>query len=206
MIYNEKFIWLHFPKCAGTKVEYLFEKYFSDVSNIIQDPVGPDKDPTIAWHDSCAERKSRNPDFDIGSKIIICPFRKLPQWLESRYLYEVQRNPHLPHNAELLLEGKFYESSGYLNHADFYAKKYLPKSLLKRGNIKFLRTEYFEMDFKSIFSAFIDLSKIPDYEFAEKVNSSEGQLPEPIKNSLNNSTEKIYRNCPYWCNIEKMAY
>lgn len=30
MIIGKEFVWLHFPKCAGTKIEKIFETYFSD--------------------------------------------------------------------------------------------------------------------------------------------------------------------------------
>jgi hypothetical protein len=68
---------------------------------------------------------------------------------------------------------KIYENSGYLNHADYYIKKYLPENILKSENVKFLRMESFETDFKSIFGEFIDLSAIPESEFRKRKKESE---------------------------------
>ena len=53
MIYNKEFIWLHFPKAAGTKVEQIFERYYSSDSSIHQDDIKQLRpDGTAPWHDS----------------------------------------------------------------------------------------------------------------------------------------------------------
>src|SRR5215211_1142207 len=116
MIYADDFVWLHFPKCAGTKIERLFKTYYSSDKRIFQDTVDPKIDPQATWHDSVSDREKRNPHFTLGKRIIICSFRRLPSWLESRYSFEVQRSPELNHRPELLLEGKFLEHGGYQNH------------------------------------------------------------------------------------------
>jgi len=30
MIISDKFIWLYFPKCSGTRIEFIFKKYYSE--------------------------------------------------------------------------------------------------------------------------------------------------------------------------------
>lgn len=206
MIYSDDFIWLHFPKCAGTKIENLFKSYYSLDKRIFQDTVDSRIDPLAIWHDSISDREKRNPDFILGNRTIICSFRRLPTWLESRYSFEVQRNPQLNHRPELLLEGRFLEQGGRLNHADFYPKKYIPETVLESGNVKFIRTEYFESDFVGIFGEFLDVTIIPDWEFSKKVNVSKSVVPEKIRQKLFQHSQEIYEKCPYWKAVENIAY
>lgn len=205
MIYTDEFVWLHFPKCAGTKIEQLFKDYFSDHPGLTQDPVGVRLDPTIAWHDSVAEREARNPAFELGGRVVVCSIRRLPSWLVSRYSFEVKRNPDLPHSPERLLEGHFLEANGFENHADYYITKYLPDPLLDSGRVRFLRTENFEEDFKAIFGDYLDLSRIPDSEYAKSVNQSKKALPDEIRQRLLDG-HSIYDHCPRWKRVEEMAY
>jgi hypothetical protein len=206
MIYNDEFVWLHFPKCAGTKIERLFLKYFSGHRGLHQDPFTPDKDPSVSWHDSIADRESRDSSFQLGERIIVCSFRRLSSWLESRYSFEYQRSPHLPHMPERLLEGRFLEADGTLSHAEYYVHKYLPDDILALNPVRFLRMEYFETDFKTIFGEFLDISHIPDSKFSRKVNVSKKYLPRSIKKKLYESPEQIYSHCPSWQKIEALAY
>ncbi len=206
MIYNQDFIWLHFPKCAGTKVADIFRKYFSKTEGLIQDPVGAKADPTIAWHDAVSDRRARDPGFDPGEKTIVISFRRLLPWLISRYSFEVQRSPYLDHNPELLLEGKFFEANGRQSHADHYIRKYLPEPVLKSGRVQFIRTEYFESDFKNVFGAYLDISKIPDKQYTIKVNTSKNYLPPDSMFFLQRQKHTIYDNCPLWRAVEEMAY
>jgi hypothetical protein len=205
MIYSKDFVWLHFPKCAGTKIEKIFEKYFSKNTLIHQDPVGIQKDPSIAWHDSISQREKRDPNFSLGRRDIICSFRKLPAWLESRYNFEYQRSPNLSHCPEKILKGYFLEANGRETHADKYARLYLPDSILKIKNVRFIRTEFFESDFKLVFGDYLDISIIPDDEYATKENTSKAVLSENIKMKLY-SEKNVYDNCPYWSYIENIAY
>jgi len=211
MIYSDEFVWLHFPKCAGTKVENLFKTYYSFDQRIFQDPVDPILDPQATWHDSILDREKRDPGFSLGNRIVICSFRRLTTWLESRYSFELQRSPQLVHRPELLLEGRFLEPTGQQNHADAYAEKYLPGSLLRSGKIRFLRTEFFEYDFKHVFGEFLDLTIIPAWEFSKKDNASSSAVPEEIRKklfrkALFQNTENIYKKCPYWKKVERVAY
>ena len=205
MIYSDRFVWLHFPKCAGVKIEYLFDKYLSGVRGLHLDAVGIDKDPTIAWHDGIKQREKRDPNFKLGTRTVICSFRRLPSWLESRYNFEFQRSPDLPHQPELLLDGVFLEYKGHKNNAENYVNRFMPEELLASAKVMFLRTEFFAHDFKKIFGEYMDISSIPDWEFEKKVNTSECYLPAEIKEKLYHSHE-IYDKCPRWKKIEKLAY
>jgi len=205
MIYSDDFVWLHFPKCAGVKIENLFKTYYSAEKSISQDLVDPVKDPRATWHDSVSDRENRDPNFKLENRVIICSFRKLPGWLESRYSFEVQRSPQLSHNPELLLEGKFLEQGGIRNHADYYIKKYLPESILRTGRVRFIRTEHFESDFKNVFGEFVNVTIIPNAEFSKKLNVSKSAVPDDIRDRLLHSRE-VYEQCPDWKAVENIAY
>ena len=205
MIYNDEFVWLHFPKCAGSKIESLFREYFFEDKGIVQDIIDI-TDTSFVWHDSISQREKRDPKFSLDERTVICSIRNLPSWLESRYSFEFKRNPDLPHNPEMLLEGTFLEATGSKSHADLYAKKYIPEKLLNTGKIRFLRNEYFESDFKSIFGDYLDISIIPDGEYQEKVNASKRVIPEDIREKLYDNNRSVYDKCPYWQSVEKVAY
>ncbi len=206
MIYSEDFVWLHFPKCAGTKIEHLFKTYYSNNKRITQDTVDPQANPQITWHDSIADREKRDRNFLLGNRVVVCSFRKLPTWLESRYSFEVHRNPEFNHQPALLLEGKFLEQNGRENHADFYAKKYVPDHLLTSSRLRFVRTEHFESDFKRIFGEFLDVNIIPNWEFNRRINTSQSAVPDTIRNQLLNQQQEVYEKCPYWKKVEDVAY
>jgi hypothetical protein len=206
MIYNDKFVWLHFPKCAGTKIERLFLRYFSDQNGLHQDHFTPDKDPSVSWHDSIAEREARDPSFVLGDRVIVCSFRRLPGWLESRYNFEYNRSPDLSHEPEKLLEGRFLEADGNLSHADYYVHRYLPDEILASNRLRFLRMEFFETDFKAVFGKFLNVSLIPASTFYRKTNVSRKCLPRAVEKLLYLNPERIYSHCPYWQKVESLAY
>lgn len=206
MIWNEHFVWLHFPKCAGTKTEEIFRNYYSDRSDIHQDVVDPVLDPSISWHDSLSQRIRTSADFRFDNQVVICNFRQLVPWLISRYNYEVTRSPHLPHDPEALLEGKFLENSGVPSSADDVALLYLPEEIVFSPAIRIVRNEYFKQDFISAFSPFIDTDIIPDVVFAEKSNASENHLPANIIDKLYWQYDQVLESCPHWRRIEKLFY
>ncbi len=206
MIYTDKFVWIHLPKCAGSKTEQLFRTYFTEEDGVFQDIVNPNVDPSISWHDTIAEREARDTEFKLGGRTVICQFRRLPAWLESKFNFEVARNPKIAPSPELLLEGKFPESSGHMNHVDVYVNKWLPPSILNSQNLRFIRTEHFKSDFKSAFGDFIDISRIPELEYDQRVNTSTSALPSEIKHKLVSNKRELYKSCPRWSLVEEMAY
>ena len=195
MIYNKEFIWLHFPKAAGTKVEQIFERYYSSDSSIHQDDIKQLRpDGTAPWHDSIKERESYDPSFKSENKTIIICIRKLKGWLKSRYNFEYKRSSYLEHNPENLLRGKFYEATGYLNEADQYIRNFMPAELFQSNNVVFIRMENFEEDFRKIFGNFIDVSKVPSSEFKKKSNSSVNYLSNDLLSNLTNKLKPHYKS------------
>jgi hypothetical protein len=205
MIYNDEFVWLHFPKCAGSTIESLFRKYLSGVPGLFQDVVDPHGDAAAVWHDAVADREARDPAFVLGGRTVICSIRRLPAWLVSRYNFECERSPQLTHGPELLLEGCFLERRGKRNHADNLIHKFLPPQLLDTGRVKFLRVEFFEHDFRRLFGTYLDLSVIPGEEYASRTNASPNHLPAEMVRRLFASPE-VYAKCPAWWAVEELAY
>lgn len=199
-------MWLHFPKCAGTKTENLFHRYFSDRQDIHQDAVDIVKNPGVSWHDSLAEREQRDVNFSSVKRLVICPIRRLPAWLESRYNFEVARSPQFDHRADRLLTGHFLTANGKIAHADAVARRYLPGNLLASPRLVFLRTEFFREDFARIFAPFIDVDRIPAEEFAIRENASPDCLPSAIRQRLLYDNDNLYEHCPIWKKVEQLAY
>lgn len=206
MIYTDNFVWLHFPKCAGTTIEKIFKKYAHLITGIHLDPTGIDADKIVAWHDTVSQRENRDSNFSLGERVVICAFRRLPSWLASRYAFEVGRSPNLPHSRELLLKGQFLEQSGETNHADTYARSYIPPEILNRGRIRFIRTEHFKDDFYSAFHDLTDISFITPADLKNKANEGKAQILSETLAFLERERETLYVNCPYWKSIETHVY
>jgi len=205
MIYNEKFIWLHFPKVAGTKIEEIFKKYYSEDRTICQDDIKKLRgNGTAPWHDSIKERITYDPSFEIKDKTIIVCIRKLNGWLKSRYNFEYKRTSKLPHDPNLLLQCKFYEATGFLNNADYYIENYLPYTLFKNNRVEFIRMENFESDFKRVFGKFIDINLIPNGEFQRKSNASTNYLSEDLSTKLKQTDLSLFS--PKWSALERKIY
>jgi hypothetical protein len=206
MIWNDDFIWLHVPKCGGSFIETVFSRRFSRLSSLRQDPVGIDVDPEIRWHDSIARRERRDPAFLAGDREVIIPIRRLPSWLVSIYNFECGRSPWLDHSPERLFQGKFMHQTGVEMSADAIIRSYVPSDLVESGRLYFTRLEYLEMDFRIVFGRFIDTTCVPTSDFAHKVNASADHLPARIRDQLFESSGELYRLCPAWAAIERMAY
>jgi hypothetical protein len=207
MIYNQDFVWIHFPKAAGTKIESIFKRYFTSDSRIHQDQVGEQFDPLIKWHDSIADRQKRDPAFTLGKRRLIVCTRRLPAWLKSRFYFEVSRSPQLRHNPELLLSGKFHQITGNINHADNVIRRWIPAELRQTHPcLSYLRTEDFANDFKTVFGQFLDISKISRAELEERVNISNPTGNYNVDALIAENINSIYKACPLWSELEIAVY
>jgi hypothetical protein len=206
LIYNADFVWLHFPKCAGTTIEKIFAEYLGDVPGLIQDPVTSQPGNTVNWHDSVKQREEKDAGFRLGDRKVICCFRRLPAWLESRYLFEVSRSPQLPHDPQTLLKANFLEHNGYLNNADYYTRTFLPETLVDSGRVEIIRLENFMADFRKVFGSYLDVSGIPDTALAVRHNPSEKTADNPARAVIGKHVEEIYRHAPYWKTLEAQFY
>ena len=142
MIYNNQFIWLHLSRCAGSKTEILFSEYFSDVENLHLDSTVSKIDTDAFWHDSVLERELRDPLFQLGTREIICNFRRLKPWLISRYNFMARFRPDFDLKPELLLEGRYVINERILSYADLELSRYIPLMLAISDRLTVIRVEH----------------------------------------------------------------
>jgi hypothetical protein len=208
VIFNKDFVWIHFPKAAGSKIEVLFQNHYCSDPSIHQDLVGIKKNPLISWHDSIDDRRKRDPSFTLGRRCLIVCTRRLPAWLKSRLLFEMQRSPGLKHDPSLLLQGKFLERTGRINHADKYISKWIsPDIRSSHSSISYLRVEEFANDFREIFGQYLDISKISKHELEQRENTSFiSKIQYDIDQIIFDNLDAIYDACPLWSDLEKNVY
>lgn len=199
MIISDRFVWLHFPKCAGNEMERLLKIHFGNDPSTKFDKIDP---KNMIWHQSIAQRKVADPSFDISGRDIICNFRRLPSWILSRVHYEYSRSPQLKVTRPMLLAGEFFESSGFHSKADAYAKMYNSTPVTH-----WIRTERLAEDFKRVFSHYTDLSVV---DFASQVKKTYATtieyIPEVEFWFSKSDLEKLYEANPIWAGIERAVY
>jgi len=209
LIYSDKFVWLHFPKMAGSAVERIFRSRFRWDRSIVRDRVSPLMvrlrlvEPI--WHDSVAERASRQAGFSAAGKTVICGMRRLPDWLYSRHMFEVQRSPNLPHRIDRLIEGRFLEHTGAIGFADDYMRKYLPPEIFASGDVRIIRVEHFRDDFLDAFGNIVDVDRIPARDFFRVRNKTRVSDPQ-AREIIDSHSCRIYESCPYWAEVEARIY
>lgn len=105
MIIAPDWIWLHFPKCAGTSTEKTLGAIYKNDKAIHFDALDHNN---VIWHHTLQKRKEYDPDFTVGDRRIICNIRRLPHWILSRVHYEVQRSGRAAEiKRRQLVEGRF---------------------------------------------------------------------------------------------------
>ncbi|MGD9544410.1 MAG: hypothetical protein AB7F41_12075 [Methylocystis sp.] len=198
MIIGERFVWLHFPKCAGTEVEGVLRSHFADNSKLLFDSID---NKSSHWHDSITDRQKRDPSFQLEGREVLCCFRRLPYWLLSRIYFEKARSPDLVVTREMFLKGEFFESSKHKGKADQYAKKYTNTPVAR-----WIRTENLVDDFKSVFSQFIDIGNIADTEFVNRNSRRIAYIPDISFYFTTTDLRGLYDSNPVWAEIEKNIY
>ncbi|MDE0591039.1 hypothetical protein OU789_13960 [Halocynthiibacter sp. C4] len=151
MIIHEDWIWLHFPKCAGTYIENSLRSNFGE-GNAKFDKIDPEGE--VIWHHSLSQRKAFDPTFEPNGKRVISAFRRLPTWLLSRIHFELSRPPNHVTSRSMFEQGKFYENTGYINQADALLSFFEPAKITD-----WLRQENLEADLKNVFGDTFKISK-----------------------------------------------
>lgn len=190
MITGPDFIWLHFPKCAGTETERILRHVFGDNPEMVFDEIDPSN---VVWHETVAERKQREP-FDINGRRIIANFRRLPHWALSRFFYERSRSPHVRLTRKQFLSGHFVQRSGRLCHVDWTVARYLEAQ-------RWIRVEHLADDLSDAFSL--------DPEFvraAMKPTNSTDYVRDLEFYFTPSELEGLYAACPKWAALERELY
>lgn len=196
MIVGNQFVWLHFPKCAGTEVSQVLAGLRRNNPELMLD------DPRqVNVHDGLGERSASHPGFPIGGKDVITCFRRLPYWMLSRIHFGYSRNPEFVPTRDQMLDGHVYEQDGFLNHADQYVKTYTEEARF------ILRTEHIYDDFCAAFERYLKFD-------AEEVRQAfTGRNANPTRYVPNLSfwfkqadLDRLYASAPRWTRLEKHLY
>lgn len=196
MIIGEDFVWLHFPKCAGTFTEKLL-KQVVPVGQLIEfDPIDPNN---IIWHQNVPQREKMT-KVDLSSKNIICNFRRLPGWIISRIIYEKERSGYVA-TKELYSVGNFLNENGVQRNADSIVRRYTTRRINH-----WIRTENIEEDFIRVFSKYIKFTpSLDSSDFQRRVNSSD--WGNDIHHWFSGEDLiKLYNSCPVWSEFEREVY
>src|SRR5688572_12334030 len=108
MVTDARFVWLHFPKCAGTETTQALQKIGGYVRA---------KETGEVRHDTVPARAARDPSFSLGDRPIIANFRRLPYWMLSRVHYEYERSGHAP-TRKMMVGGWYRHLDGSKHFAD----------------------------------------------------------------------------------------
>jgi hypothetical protein len=199
MIANKDFIWLHFPKCAGTETEQILRRHFGDDGSIRFDPI--DK-WNVIWHHSIPFRREYDRTFEVGGRAVICNVRRLPGWLLSRVHDEKARSPHLVVTREMFALGRFYRLDGQVMCADDLMQRYTAHPVAH-----WIRTEHFAEDFSSVFSRYLDLSGVDLASESKRANPNPmNYIRDPEFWFTPDELAALYRANPVWAAIERQVY
>lgn len=196
MIVGPGFIWLHFPKCAGTETEAILRRLFGQDPALAFDAVAPGR---INWHHAIPERQRAVPGFAVAGRAVICNIRRLPAWLLSRVHSGLVRAPEHGVTREMLLRGCFPRHDGHILSADDLMRRYTAHPVTH-----WIRTEHFAADFRTAFAPYLPLP-------AEIAMPGANRAAIPyIRDIRFHFTEAeiagLYRANPVWATMEARIY
>jgi hypothetical protein len=199
VIIGKNFIWLHFPKCAGTELESVLHRNFSSNHDLHFDPI---EQGNVIWHHTIDQRRQYDPTFDVGGRDVICNIRRLPAWLLSRVHFEIARTPGLKMTREMLLEGKFFEHTGQVNRADSYMMLYSRFPITH-----WIRTEFLRDDVEKVFSRYLSFNGLAlDAEFRHTNANKIGYIKDPGFYFTKRELAALYEANPLWADVERRVY
>ncbi len=199
MIVGKDFIWLHFPKCAGTETEQILRRNFGHDSSIAFDKIDR---WNVIWHHSIPFRKANDRAFDVRGRAVICNIRRLPSWLLSRVHDEKARSPQFVVTREMFTQGKFFRVDGHVMSADDFMKRYTAYPVTH-----WIRTENFPEDFTAVFSRYLDLSGINLATEARRTNVNPMNYIREIEFWFTrDELAMLYRANPVWADMERQVY
>ena len=193
MIIGPNFVWLHFPKTAGTATERLLRHFFSARTDVKFDILGV---RPVTWHQTIEQRTQIDPAFSITDRTVICGFRRLPAWLMSRTTYEASRAPYRIATRAMIESGQFFENDGTVNHADAYLRNY------SRPRVDaWLRSEHLAVDIAKAFG-------LPESDIRThlKVANRSEKVDDPAFWFTQQQIAALYAQNPLWAALERELY
>lgn len=192
MIVGSDWIWLHFPKCGGTSAERMLRLNYTSDNSVKFDKL---ESSNVLWHDTIPQRRARDLDFSIEGKRVVAIFRRLPEWLLSRVHFEASRPPYRRTTREMILNGEFYENSGFVNTCD--------KTLANFSNPRidfWIRLEKMHEDFEEFFGR-----KLLPLE--RKLNENKIAYIKDLDFWFTeHELADLYRKNPMWTALERRVY
>lgn len=196
MIIGESFIWLHFPKCAGTTTtSALLQNFRTDTSIAFDDTSQGEP----IWHDTIEERERRT-GVSLSDKTVLANIRRLPAYVVSKIHYTESLNPDIRHNRKHLLTGQFMEADGYENSADNLLRHYDAKKIRH-----WIRSECLKDDFIAVFSEYLDLADKDLSALTERKNANDYSR-DLGKWYSRREMARLYRKNPQWAKLERRVY
>lgn len=194
MIIGPDFVWLHFPKCAGTTLDLALRDLLAGRPGITFDEVDHQSG---YWHHTIAERKRADQSFDPSGKRIISCIRRLPSWLMSLVLFEAERNPrHIP-TREMIVRGQCYNGSE-VNQADFFMD-------LFSGDVnQWIRIEHLALDVATAFN--LDLIDVSEALERHRTNVATTHIRDIAFWFTDHDLATLYDNNPAWASVETRVY
>jgi glycosyltransferase involved in cell wall biosynthesis len=203
MIVGPRFIWLHFPKCAGSTVELALRRLAAGREDVSCDPVITTSDlRQVTWHQNLRQRRERDRSLATEGKEIIANFRRLPDWILSRTHFAAQLLPDAVPTRQMLTAGRFYEADGSVKSADEELELYREEPVAR-----WIRAEHLIEDFEQAFGAHFDLSSGVHREILKgRVNAADNYIRDIGFHFTSKELERLYLLNPAWAALESKLY
>lgn len=196
MIIGPEFVWLHFPKCAGTLMERVLRRSFGDDPTLRFDPLDP---ANVIWHQNVDQREATG--VDLGGKAIISGFRRLPAWVLSRIHFEKARSGAPLPDPDLYTAGRFFEEDGSEGSAEEYVRRFTTRPV-----DHWIRVEHLTDDFIQAFSPYLSVDTwTVRRRLRRRANRTwyRGALPRWFDQA---GVDRLYESCPTWRALELSLY
>lgn len=196
MIIAPDWIWMHFPKCAGSATERTLRAAFAEDPEVQLDESHP-----VISHDNLAQRAQRDPGFSAEGRVVICNIRRLPHWLLSRVHFGATvPSPHIA-TRDLIERGAFIQDirgEPVVRTADFVAGRYA-----KPRVDHWIRSEHLEEDLGRTFGALGHSLTFPE----TRVNVTRiDYIREVDFWFTREQLERLYACNPIWSEVERKVY
>lgn len=193
MIIGSDFVWLHFPKTAGSSLDAALRELIGGRPGVVFDDLD---DQSGVWHHTVSQRMTADADFDPSGKRVFCGIRRLPAWVMSRVQFEAERSGKVA-TREMIERGEFFEPDGAAWPADVYMQMYAPDVT------DWIRTESLADDVAAAFS--IDLAVVK-----EVIATHRKRETRYVKDTsfwfTADQIERLYDANPIWAKVEREVY
>lgn len=194
MIIGPDFIWLHFPKCAGTTLELALRDLLKGRPGVKFDDIDG---VTGHWHHTIAERQAIDPSFHLRGKRVLACLRRLPSWIMSMVIFEATRNEHMVATRDMIVHGQCFDS-GIVNRADDYL------DLFNADVHHWIRTEHLAADVATAFD--LRHADVAEAMLRHKSNVTPPYIRDTAFWFTDDDLCTLYASNPLWAAVEDRVY